>query len=326
MPLVSYGIRREMMNREERLDLPFDQYQRYRIAEEIIHIIKADQGERIKVLDVGGCADRRDGTGHFLPISSFLPEDDITVLDVVDFEDPVYVKGNGRTLSFSENSFDVVLSNDVLEHIPPCDRKKFIENLIRVSKAFVILAAPHKTKLNELAEHHLFHFIQERLGAIHEQLKEHVDLGLPKKEEVEEILKESGVAFFSFPSGSIYHWFLMMVLKHYVMGFSDNDLLHRKIDRFYNLNFWRDVAAPEAYRYFFVILKGRPDSQSIIENMEKRICHRDGKSFEESRSEDEERFFRSILDLVWMFHKRTSWVDQIRQMKKRMLKKIDLHF
>ena len=314
------------MKDEEILDLPFDQYQRYRITAEIFQIIKAEQGKRVKVLDVGGCANRRDGSGYFLPLSLFLPEDEITVVDVVDFQNPQYAKVDGCNLHFPDDSFDVVLSNDVLEHILPSNRKKFIENLIRVSKAFVILATPHKTKVNERAEYHLFHFIQERLGAVHEQLKEHVHLGLPKKEEVEEILKESGVPFFSFPSGSVYHWFLMMVLKHYVMGFSDHDLLHRKIDRFYNLNFWKEVGAPEAYRYFFVIFKNHPDSPSIIDAMEKRICHSDWKNFEEPRLEDEERFFRSILDLVWMFNKRTSWVDRIRQIKKRMLKKIIFHF
>jgi ubiquinone/menaquinone biosynthesis C-methylase UbiE len=314
------------MNREEMLDLPFDQYQRYNITQEIIQVIKADQGGKIKVLDVGGCADRRDGMGHFLPISFFLPEDDIAVVDVVDFKDPVYVKGDGSTLNFSENSFDVVVCNDVLEHILPSNRKKFIENLIRVSKAFVILSTPHKTKVNELAEHHLLHFIQKRLGAVHEQLKEHIHLGLPGKEEVEEILKESGVVFFSFPSGNIYRWFLMMVLKHYIMGFSDNDQLHRKIDRFYNLNFWKEVGSPEPYRYFFVILKGVPDPPRMIENMEKRIYRSDWKRFEEPQLGDEERFFRSILDMVWMFHKRTSWVGQIREIKKMIFKKLDLHF
>jgi SAM-dependent methyltransferase len=203
------------MKNKEILDLPFDQYQRYRITAEIVQMIKTDQGERIKVLDIGGCANRRDGSGYFLPIHLFLPGDDIIVMDVVDFENPLYVKSDGRDLHFPEDWFDVVVCNDVLEHILPSDRKRFIENLIRVSKIYVILSTPHKTKLNELAEYHLAQFIKKRLNVVHEQLKEHIDLGLPRKDEVEEILKGNGVAFSSFPSGNIYQWFLMMTLKYH---------------------------------------------------------------------------------------------------------------
>jgi hypothetical protein len=291
---------------EEILDLPFDQYQRYRLTAEIVQMIKADQRKRMKVLDVGGCATRRDRRGYFLPIQLFLPGDDITVMDVVDFQDPLYVKSDGCDLHFPEEWFDVVVCNDVLEHILPSERKTFVENLIRMSKTYVILATPYKTKLNELAEYHLSQFIQKRLNAVHEQLKEHNDLGLPRKEEVEEILKGSGVAFFSFPSGNVYQWFLMMVLKHYTMGFPDSELLHRKIDRFYNQNLWEETGSLHAYRYFFVILKGLSRSSSLIKKMEKRFCY-PGLNTSEAELEVRENFFRSILDLIWEFHQKTPW-------------------
>ncbi len=310
------------MTDEESLGLPFDQYQRYRITAEIIRMIKGDQRERIKVLDVGGCTTRRDRSGYFLPMPLFLPEDDITVLDVMDFQDPIYVKGNGLDLHFREDWFDVVVCNDVLEHILPSERKIFIENLIRVSKSYVILSTPHKTGLNERAEHHLAQFIQKRLYAVHEQLKEHNDLGLPRREEIEEILKGYEVTFSSFPSGNVYLWFLMMALKHYIMGFSHSEHLHRKMDQFYNQNLWNERGSFHAYRYFFVILKGLSRSSSLIEKIEKRFCDRDPAPLK-GECEVPETFFQSTLDLIWEFHQKIPGGrsgSKIRRLKKWFFK------
>jgi hypothetical protein len=88
-------VKGKEMNQDELIDLPFDQYQRYRITVEIIQILKKEKGAgRLRILDVGGCANSRNGKGSFMPLYSFLPDGDLTVVDIVEFKDPIYVKGN----------------------------------------------------------------------------------------------------------------------------------------------------------------------------------------------------------------------------------------
>jgi hypothetical protein len=171
-----------------------------------------------------------------------------------------------------------------------------------VSESYLILANPYKTILNEQAESDLFHFIQQRLGSVHGQLKEHIGFGLPRKEEIEDILRESGGTFFSFPSGDVYRWFFMMIIKHYIMGLAESDLLHRKIDRFYNQNLWNEVGIPEAYRYFFIILKGVPQAEGTIRHIREGIRHLRWKGGEGIQPSGQETVFRSILDMVWAYH------------------------
>jgi hypothetical protein len=309
------------MSQDELLDLPFDQYQRYRITVEIIQILKKKKGTgRLRILDVGGCANSRNGKGYFLPLSGFLPDEDLTVVDIVEFKDPIYVKGNGRDIPFTSGAFDVVVCNDVLEHIPPSNRKGFIENLVRVSESYLILANPYKTLLNEQAENDLFYFVQERLGSVHRQLKEHIDFGLPRKEEIEDILRESGATFFSFPSGDVYRWFLMMIIKHYLMGLPESQLLHRKIDRLYNQNLWNEMGIPEAYRCFFIILKGVPHVEGTIRHIREEIRHLRRKGGKEIQPSGQETVFHSILDMVWAYH---PMIEGLAQRYQEMLKQMD---
>ena len=58
----------------KRLDLPFDQYQRYRIVADVIERL-SEGATPLRILDVCG------GEG---PILNFLPEDRITILDQSD--------------------------------------------------------------------------------------------------------------------------------------------------------------------------------------------------------------------------------------------------
>src|SRR5215813_1121275 len=104
----------------ELLSLPFDQYGRMRIAQNVAltlytEIAKhADRGEgqyRLRVLDVGGYP----GTlRHFLNPDFF----ELLVLDVVpdDGSIPGYVQGSGMELPYADGEFDLVFSLDTLEH------------------------------------------------------------------------------------------------------------------------------------------------------------------------------------------------------------------
>ena len=71
---------------------------------------------------------------------------------------------------------------DVLEHIAPKDRKRFVDELNKVASKRVIIAAPHQSKSHEEAEKRLSAEIRKK-GKRVVFLEEHVKNGLPTVEE-----------------------------------------------------------------------------------------------------------------------------------------------
>src|SRR3972149_8372857 len=103
------------------LELPFDVYQRYKITEEVINILRSP-GQKFKILDAGG---------HPGLINEFLPEDNTFIVDKLECHIPNFQKADILDLPFEDGSLDIVTSLDVLEHIPPENREKFLGELWR---------------------------------------------------------------------------------------------------------------------------------------------------------------------------------------------------
>jgi SAM-dependent methyltransferase len=247
------------------LDYPFDLYQRTRDIREIVDIIVQETGKkRLKILDIGGFridAEERDD----LLLKEFLPGHDIYCLDLVRSVVPGYIQGDGTQLPFKENAFDVVVTSDVYEHVPPEDRGKFQENLVRVVKpdGFVILGAPFYSEKNALAENILFEYIRKALHSEHRQLKEHIENRLPDAEELKKWIKHKGLDFICFECGNLDSWLLMMIVKHYLMSIPDTERLHTMLDRFYNMSFYESDHQGEGYRKFFVITKEKTPGKTL---------------------------------------------------------------
>jgi len=67
------------MINDKLLDMPFDQYQRYKTAAEIVKTIKNEAGrKKLRILDVGGYFKNIEGQDTF-PLQEFLPEDKVIV-------------------------------------------------------------------------------------------------------------------------------------------------------------------------------------------------------------------------------------------------------
>ncbi|MHB1361479.1 MAG: class I SAM-dependent methyltransferase, partial [Thermoleophilia bacterium] len=124
-----------METRTDILELPSDLYSRNIIISEGIKKFKKDRGlERIRVLDLGG----RNGK-----LSLFLDaEDELALLDRREGDEENLIAGDATNMQFGDDSFDVVTSGDVFEHIPPDRRDRFIREALRVSSGLVIVAAP----------------------------------------------------------------------------------------------------------------------------------------------------------------------------------------
>lgn len=247
------------------LDYPFDLYQRTRDIREIVDIIVQETGKnRLKVLDIGGFridAEERDD----LLLKEFLPGHDIYCLDLVQSTVPGYVQGDGTQLPFKENTFDVVVTSDVYEHVPPGEREKFLENLVQVVKpdGFVILGAPFYSKKNTLAENILFEYIRKVLYSEHEQLKEHIENRLPDADELKQWIKHKGLDFICFECGNLDSWLFMMIVKHYLISIPYTERLYTMLDRFYNMSFYESDHQGEGYRKFFVITKEKTPGKTL---------------------------------------------------------------
>lgn len=236
------------------LNLPFDQYQRYQDAKQVIECLRRG-GERLRILDVGG------GEGNYLPAPDFFPNDFVLVADLHDFQLTNYIRASGLQLPFGDGAFDVVLSCDTLEHLRAEDRERFIRELARVASRYVILLAPFRFDFNEEAEKIVRQVWAEELGGQNEALLEHQENGLPELNITRDMFGQVCHEYLSFPSGNVGTWLAMNTL---ICGFSGiSGDLYRTLNRVYNLNFYeRDHTAP-AYRTCIVGCKDSPAAGSL---------------------------------------------------------------
>ena len=91
----------------------------------------------IRILDVGGVAS--------YPWSGLDTPAQVTILNLSlppsEKRDPrhIYVEGDGCCLPYEDNSFDLVFSNSVIEHVGNWDRQmEFSKELVRVGKSFYL--------------------------------------------------------------------------------------------------------------------------------------------------------------------------------------------
>ena len=220
-----------------RLELPFDQYQRYRIVEELVGLIR--QGRRLRILDVGG---------HPGLIADFLPQDDTFILDVQPSEGLNCVQGDGIKLPFTSDSFDLVVSIDTVEHIPTDQRVRFLEEQLRTSKNYVLLAAPFEDENVSLAEQIVNQFFIKKIGHPNDSLEEHFANGLPRLDETLSFFDQNGVQHLEIPNGYLYNWLVMMMAIPAVQILPDSEELLAMLNRFYNQNLYVSDNRRPCYR------------------------------------------------------------------------------
>jgi hypothetical protein len=258
------------------LSLPFDQYGRMRVVQNIAHILyralvpeeQADERPRVRALDVGGYPGV---LRHFLSPDLF----ELTVLDVVPDEGsiPGYVRASGADIPFGPGEFDVVFSLDTLEHIPAPDRKAFLHEAMRVARHAVVLVNPIQSVESDLAEELLDEYVRWLLDAQQEQLAEHRAFGLPDFPGTAAEFEQAGMRTYSFNLANVHNWLFMMVAKHYLISLRDEraSAFERALDRYYNLSFFESDRAEPAYRGALVAV--RPGLEQAIDDIAAAYPH-----------------------------------------------------
>ena len=123
-------ILKKLFENHVSLKLSFDQRIRYNI---ILNEIKDLYNKRLLDVGCGGGALGKliEGKGGNV---TYL---DIKLNNIKNIKG-TKICGDGRYLPFKDKAFDYVVSSDVLEHLHEKDRKKFINEMIRVARKRVI--------------------------------------------------------------------------------------------------------------------------------------------------------------------------------------------
>ena len=154
-----------------------------------------DPEKKKRIIDIGG------GTGR---LELALKRTDVYIYDTNNesiniakqyFENAII--GTGTMIEFEDNLFDWAISVHTLEHIPKNDRKKFILEMIRISKEGIFLNFPE----GGFAKKVCINFLDRLNKNGKEPNKwtvEHLETGVPKVEEIMNIIKEQDKFIFQY--------------------------------------------------------------------------------------------------------------------------------
>jgi len=229
------------------LELPFDQYQRYRLVSELVEELRPKE-QRLTILDVGG---------RTALLRRFLPRDRITLVDLEASAERPLVLGDGSRLPFADHSFDLVAAFDTLEHVPVARRAAFVAECARVARRHVILAGPCQTPEVEEAERLLQQFLKDKLGVEHRYLEEHRHNGLPDRAAVEAQLEQLGARVLSVGHGNLERWLALICLSMYMDYRPELRAIAARFQRFYNARLYESDHTPPVYRHAIVAALGQ---------------------------------------------------------------------
>lgn len=223
----------------------FDRYDRY---VEIARLVRSSLGPGAhRVLDVG------DTAGYLT-----LLEPELWVVGIDLSLEAERLDGNrplladGTRLPFPDDSFDAVVSSDVLEHVPPARRAAFLDELRRVSRELVVVAAPFDTPGVAGAEELVRTYALLARGEPERFLDEHHENGLPDLDRAYADLVVGGRDGAVVGNGNLWDWVAAMVLRYQVESRPALDPLGRSFDRFHNAALaWRPPRPP-FYRHLLV--------------------------------------------------------------------------
>ena len=243
-----------------------DGYSRFYILTDIIKKTYTDKKISVQILDVGGGSEYMQQQLDTLNISY-----ELTVLDILPKPANMkakYIQGDATNMPFENNEYDIVISTDVLEHIPTKSKKKFVEECVRVSSDLFILAAPFNTPGVDEAEVVVNEFNIKLFGTPQNWLEEHLRLGKPNLSLVREVLNEKKIYYIDFGTQNITTWLLNTHLNLIDAKLGLSQKKHQKLNSFYNQNIlsMNEFTGP-TYRHFFIASKKSLTQKKLTPNL-----------------------------------------------------------
>ena len=228
--------------------LPFDLHDRYALAADVLGRIGVRDGP---LLDVGGTMGGEQG--HLAWTGDFLRGHEVTVIDGRAADYPEHMaRPVDERLPFEDGAFATVLSQDVLEHVPPTAREAWLEEVWRVTGRYLLLTCPWNTPGVAEADRSLFVRIAADHGYEHGFLSEHLEYGHPDLEATRRFFEERGATCVTLPSGHLGTWSAMQAvnarLSHPRQGGD-----YRRANRALNLQFAPGETGAPAYRHLLVV-------------------------------------------------------------------------
>lgn len=242
----------------------FHQFQRYKISQIIVNSIRSNN-QVFEILEVGA--------NNHKNLEHFLPNDNITYSDK-NIPDELkhcsnYVECDATAMSiFENNSFDIVIALDVLEHIPVNKRKNFLSEINRVSKLGFLLSAPFSNKgIDEIEERVSTYYktlCQEDIAWV----KEHKINGLPNLTECIDFLKkELMLSPWILQHGSILIWEKLLRMELTTGLFSELISYWNLINDYYKKELFISEFDENGIKTFILSF----NDQIMIEKIEKAI-------------------------------------------------------
>ncbi len=234
--------------------LPFDLHQRYRLCSDIVQIVRPQS-----LLDVGGYLG--DEHGHLAVSHDFFQSGEsssppLVVTDVRQCDHPDYLRASASEQPFDDQSFDLVLSLDVLEHLPGPERPRFLAELDRLSRQWILLGAPFSSPEIVEAEARL----SQSLMGTRRFLQEHRELGLPALEPVRDFFLSRRYTVITFPNGYLPSWLYWQVTTQHYFGLNDYEIVRKFNSLYGGISYPSDNREP-AYRHILLVAKTGVDPE-----------------------------------------------------------------
>ncbi len=232
-------------------DVEFDQYQRYAFLRRVMHAAYPERGagrEPIAVLDVGSGPERL--TERFLG-NGFA----VARCDVESFgQDDVCVIPADGPLPFPAGAFDAVVALEVLEHVGDEDRRRLVEECLRVARDLVVCSCPDNRPEVVAAERRVADVFERLTGQPHPFLSEHTAMGLPAEQSLRRVFADAGVTPIVVGNSPLDRWEALLTLDQLLRTFERGPEIARDLYRRAN-DEWPARPARDPYRRFYIALK-----------------------------------------------------------------------
>lgn len=251
-------------------DLSPDGSGRFIITGNILDQLYNNRSKAVKILDVGG------GSPFISNILNGLSSQyELTSLDLIPKPsgyNGTYVQSDATNMPFKANEFEVVISTDVLEHVPDDKKKSFISECVRVANDYVIIAAPFNTESVDAVEHATNDFNKYLFKEDQPWLEEHFTNKKPELDSTIDFINKLGYKTQVIGSNNIFCWLLTTHVNLIEAklglgsdGIKDNNQIFNE-----SLISSSDMLPPY-YRHFIIIFKSKNNNISGLSEGDRKV-------------------------------------------------------